>query len=148
MANARYEFALKVGGFARLGKIRGAAAEAKADAKEFAKALPQDFVARAGGALAKSCERLLFSSPCELVIIQGQVMWQLFPATARGTSPDDLLLSIRQLRNSLFHGNESSGVQGYLPDQLELLLRDAVAVLEACVAMVPTVAKAYAGATL
>ena len=63
-------------------------------------------------------------------------------------TPDDLLISINQLRNSLFHGNALSGVHGYLPDHLEQLLRDATSVLAACVASVPQVASAYANTVL
>ncbi len=144
---ARSEFALKTGGFAKCGGNRGVAREAQADWDRFQTSLVGQIPSSIDSGVQTACERLLAAPPWELVIVNGQVMWQQRPHTPAGDLWTDTLTAVRRLRNNLFHGNEASSVHGYMAVQIDQLLRDAVLVLQLAVSLVPSMKTAYEGAT-
>jgi hypothetical protein len=148
---ARSEFALKTGGFAKCGGNRGVAREAQADWRRFQQSLVGRFVSSIDPGVEAACERLLGAPPWELVIADGQVVWQQQqqrPQAAPGDFAADTLTAVRRLRNNLFHGNEAGSAHGYIAAHTEQLLRDAVLVLKLAVSLAPGVKAAYEGATL
>lgn len=145
---ARYEFALKTGGFAKCGTTRGVAHEAQADWEAFAGYLSRTFPSSIDPSVRAACEQLIESPSWELVILNGGVMWQQQPRPTAGDLAADTLSAVRRLRNNLFHGNEASAVHGYVASHVEQLLRDAVRVLHASASLVPSVQVAYGSADL
>jgi hypothetical protein len=148
MTFARCEFALKTGGFAERGYRKGVGNEAQADWDAFAQAISSSFQAGLEPETKAACARLIEARPWELVLINGNVMWQQQTRRARETLAENALAAVKRLRNNLFHGNEASGVQGYTTEQTEQLLCDAVMVLQASVILRPAVQAAYDGASL
>ena len=145
---ARCEFALKTGGFAKGGSKRCVGVEAKADWEAFANSLPTSFLSNIGPEAEAACERLIDTPPWELVLIEGDVMWQQQARPAVGNLATDALTAVRRLRNNLFHGNEAGGTQGYVTSHIEQRLRDAVLVLRVSISLLPAVQAAYSSAAL
>ena len=145
---ARCEFALKTGGFAKDGHKRVFGKEAQADWEAFAHALSSDFRSSIGPVAETACERLINTPPWELVLLNGELMWQQQAPPAKGNLAPDGLTAVRRLRNNLFHGNEASAVHGFTTSNMEQRLRDAVVVLQASVRLLPAVQAAYDSAVL
>lgn len=145
---ARCEFALKTGGFTKGGRKRGVGMEAQANWKAFANALSTGFRSSIEPDVKAACERLIDAPPWELVLVDGDVMWQQQARPATGNLAADSLTAVQRLRNNLFHGNEAGAAHGYVTSHIEQRLRDAVLVLQASVSLLPNVQAAYSSAAL
>jgi hypothetical protein len=145
---ARCEFALKTGGFAKCGEKRGVGCEAQADWGAFIKAVSISFQSGVEPNVEAACERLIDALPWELVLVNGNVMWQQQSSSAKKDLATDALTVVRRLRNNLFHGNESGTLHGYVASQRGQRLRDAVLILQTSVSLIPKAMAAYNSAAL
>lgn len=135
---ARMEYALKTGGFA-VGN------ESKVDPNWdlFANTVNDDFLAIADAEVAAARDYLLQHPPKKQVLKNGQLTFadQVIDAKQRPTQ--QVLLTVRTIRNNLFHGGK------HMPDgereqgRNERLVRSALCVLMVCSVLHPGVQMSF-----
>ena len=147
---ARVELALKSAGFFQHHPCPDPTdpPDASPDWDKFAISLRTVFCKDVNPNLYAACEDILLNPPWREVICNDSSMWRADPPPQELTPVESLLLSIRRLRNNLFHGASFSSVQGYDLTTTENLLKASVIVLKECLRVSPTVQKEYEDATL
>ena len=120
---SRYEYALK-----RAGYVRGDESQIWADWDLFARdvaTLGSPLIAP----LIDSCEYLRRHPPKKQVLKQGRLLWVERRGSA-GSTIEDILLSVRTIRNNVFHGGKFP--EGPIDEPLrdEQLIRDCIGILE------------------
>ncbi len=147
---ARFEFALKNSRFfAPQGAPAGERPEAHADWDAFAKSIRPVFRAGAGGRLRDACDYLLRLCPPWREVVEGQkVMWDSTPPPEDLPEIQRLLLSVRRVRNSLFHGGKFTTLPVGDAGRNATLLQHSLVVLEECLRLSEEVRVVYEDATL
>ena len=120
---SRFEFALKKSGYAR-GDDSQVSPDWDAFAKDVAKLDAPIFAP-----VLNSCQYLQQHPPKKQVLQNGQLRWIERQGTS-GSAIGDVLLSVRTVRNNVFHGGKFP--DGLIADPLrdEQLIRDCLAVLQ------------------
>lgn len=147
---ARLELALKSAGFFQHHPWPDLTdpPDASPDWDKFAVSLRNVFRKDVNSNLSTACEDIVLNPPWREVICNDSLLWRADPPPQGLTPVESLLLSIRRLRNNLFHGASFNSVQGYDFRTTENLLKASVVVLKECVRLSPAVQKEYEDATL
>lgn len=135
---ARFEFALKVGGFAE-GDVNSVSP--KWDG--FARAIDGQFDPANSVELNEAVEYLLNRAPRKQVLINDHVDWRDAAPDANLTRAERVLLMVRRVRNNLFHGGKFLAPEGEADDRDKLLVQHSLAVLKACIPLNARIAAAY-----
>lgn len=120
---ARFEYALKATGY------HTGEGDAHPDWNRFAKTLDALFVEKHAGGLDEAIRYLQENPPKKQVIADGKLVWK--EVSDNSPPAKKLLLSIRRVRNNLFHGGKFNG-HWFAPERSERLLNSSLHVLEAC----------------
>lgn len=134
---ARYEFALKAGGFAD-GDDRGVTAAWD----RYAASIDAQFARLESAELSAAIEYLLGHPPKKQVLANGELAWRDLPPNAKQPRAVQVLLMVRRVRNNLFHGGK------FLPtkagnDRDRLLVNHSLVVLRACLPLNDRIDAAY-----
>jgi len=134
---ARFEYALKVSGFAT-----GSGSKAEADwdnyARQIAGTLDLNY-----SAVSQAAEYILANPPKKQVLEHGSVVFRVRPCGSAGaTDAERLLCYVRRVRNNLFHGGKF-GPAGEVPDRDRRLVEHALVVLAMCLPLVNEVELAF-----
>lgn len=146
---SRFEYALKVTGkFKRHQRSKNKIRRAEPDWDTFSRGLRDSFDANATPDLAQACEYLSDNPPNQQVIINESIGWQT-PTKGEGEADVQFLLRmVRTVRNNLFHGGKHNIEMHEDTQRIELLLRDSLIVLYACLAVAPEQQAAFSDARL
>lgn len=124
---SRFEYALKEAGYYRAGRNNAA----EPDWERFGQEITQEFERRLAGEVADAVAYLKQEPPSRQVVQHGTLNWQalVLPNAAEAVKA---LLSVRIVRNNLFHGGKHTPHSP--PGRDEKLVRAALVILKACLA--------------
>ena len=134
---SRTEYALKASGF---NKGDGAA---EANWRNFALAVEALIANPPSPDLQGAIDFFFNAPPKRQVIISGVIQWEISEPQTNSRA-DKLLVYVRRVRNTLFHGGKFNG-HWFDPERSEPLLRHGLTILTACVESVPSVRDAFHG---
>lgn len=135
---ARFEFALKAGGFAQ-GDVNGV----NPNWDQFAQSIDAQFNAVQANEFIRAIDYLLTQPPKKQVLANSHIEWRDAPPDAALSRAAKALLMVRRVRNNLFHGGKFLAAESAASDRDSLLVKHSLAVLRACVSMHAQVAAAY-----
>jgi len=135
---ARFEFALKAGGFAD-GDANGVGPKWH----EFAQAIDAHFNPAKSPALNQAVDYLLNQPPKKQVLINNLIAWRDAPPDANLCRTERVLLMLRRVRNNLFHGGKFLAPESTASDRDKLLVQHSLTILTACISLHGQVAAAY-----
>ena len=135
---ARFEFALKAGGFA---ERDATGVSPKWDG--FARTIDGKFNPANSVELNEAVDYLLNRPPRKEVLINNQIDWRDAAPDANLTRAERVLLMVRRVRNNLFHGGKFLAPEGEGDDRDKLLVQHSLAVLKACIPINAQVRAAY-----
>jgi hypothetical protein len=147
---ARFEFALKNSGFfGPQGVPPGELRDAQPDWDAFASSIRDVFEHAQDHALSAACDYLLrLSPPAREVALGDKVVWDTTPPPDALPEVTRVLLSVRRVRNNLFHGGKFTTVPVGDAGRNSALLEHSLVVLEACLQLSAKVRTQYEDATL
>jgi hypothetical protein len=132
-AFSRLEFALKVTSFRQPQN-----GEAKADWQKFSIELSAIFAPESSEEVKKAYDYLMTDPPHILTARDGRIFWA--EAQARNTSKvDQIIWSIKQVRNNLFHGGKFAHDSSAEPTRDEMLLRASILLIKHFVSLAPEI---------
>jgi len=136
---ARYEFALKVTGFAE-----GDARDVRPAWGCYAKTIAAPFSQLSDPELSVAVDYLLNHPPKKQVLVSGALQWRDAPPEPSRSRLEQVLVMVRRVRNNLFHGGKFLDPQA-TPGRDQLLVNYSLVVLRACLPLDPKVEAAYDG---
>ena len=140
---SRFEFALKLAGFAR-----GDRRSVKPDWDGFAVLIKDQFDKNAGESLSQACDHILDNPPNKQVLVQGSLGWSTGGRDPNQTELEFLLLMIRRVRNNLFHGGKYNNREHEDTARSVQLLKSCLVILDECLRLSPHVKSAFDEATI
>ena len=140
---SRFEFALKVSGYAR-----GDASQVSPDWDRFAAEIHDTFEKDRTQALAQACESYLLNPPKKQVLANGSLAWSTDLPVDSTRQPELLISLVRRVRNNLFHGGKYSGALHEETARNEELLRGGLTILDECLRINPHLRAAFEGAAI
>jgi len=140
---SRFEFALKLAGYAR-----GNDTYIKPDWIRFAATINDIFNKNHNPHLAQACEYFLINPPNQQVLVGGRLGWNPQPPAKANTEPKLLIALVKRVRNNLFHGGKYNAQMHEETARSEMLLRGSLLILDECLRVSPQVKNAYDGATI
>lgn len=151
---ARFEYALKAARFFRSRARRQRHPmkpedypDAEPDWPRFAKSLRNTFRSDTSPELRAACEYLLHNPPHREVVAGDGLVWETRAPSDDLPEVDKVLLSVRWVRNNLFHGAKFSPVHGS-PGRNVALIDHSLVVLRACLTLSAHVKDAYDSSAL
>lgn len=147
---ARFEFALKNTRFFRpRGMAPGQLPDAHPDWDAFASSIRSVFQSVEDERLGEACDYLVkLSPPAREVIVRNKVMWDTTPPAEDLPEIHRVLISVRRVRNNLFHGGKFANVKAEDAGRNTNLLEHSLVVLEQCLRLSDEVRSVYNDATL
>lgn len=140
---SRFEFALKLAGYAR-----GNENYVEPDWTRFAAAVKDTFDKNQNPDLAQACEYLLVNPPNQQVLVGGSLGWSANPPSNVNTEPELLIALVKRVRNNLFHAGKYNAQMHEETARSEALLRASLLILDECLRVSPRVKRAYDGAAI
>jgi len=140
---SRFEFALKLAGYAR-----GNITRVEPDWIRFAATIKGIFNKNHNPRLAQACEYFLSNPPNQQVRVGGSLGWSTQPPANANTEPELLIALVKRVRNNLFHGGKYNAQMHEETARSERLLSGSLLILEECLRVSPRVKHAYDGATI
>lgn len=140
---AKFEFSLKVSGFAK-GDIH----RVSPDWDKYAHSIKKSFDKTVNKSLAEAVDYFLLNPPWRQILIDGEVAWDSIAPNSTLSEIERVLLLIRRERNNLFHGGKFNNEVFESKDRTEHLLNSSLIVLEACLDLIPTVKNNFESATI
>ena len=142
MKFSRFEFALKISGFARGDENFVGPAW-----RRFAASISSSFDKCRTPELEQACKYYLVNPPHQQVIVGDSLGWNAnIPNT--NSEPEFLIELVKRVRNNLFHGGKYNAEMHEETARSEALLRNGLIILEECLRVLPDVKQAYDGATI
>lgn len=146
---SRFEYALKNSGlFVKHPPRANGPQPAEPDWDSLAVALRTVFDSTKSAELREACRYFLESPPNKQVIVNDAPAWETPTRDEAVSDIEFLLRAIRIVRNNLFHGGKYNIELHETATRTEKLLRNALVVLNECLALAPNVRQAYAKAVL
>lgn len=146
---SKFEFALKATGkFKRHSSDENEIYRAEPDWESFSEDLSDHFDVNASPHLTQAYEYLNDNPPHRQMIVNEEIVWQTTAKYAGETDIHFLLRIVRTVRNNLFHGGKHNIEMHEDTQRIELLLRDSLIVLYACLAVAPEQQAAFSDARL
>ena len=140
---SRFEFALKLAGYAR-GNIN----RVEPDWIRFAATIRDLFNRNHNPHLAQACEYFLNNPPNQQVRVRGTLGWSTQPPANANTEPELLIALVKRVRNNLFHGGKYNAQMHEETARSETLLHGSLLILKECLRVSPRVKHAYDGAII
>jgi hypothetical protein len=139
---SRFEFALKVSGFASGDHERVAP-----DWDRFAQHVAAGFDPSRTPKLARATRYYLNNPPMKQVLVDGLLAWST-DLPAKDDKAQLLIALVRRVRNNLFHGGKYNAEMHEETARKRELLRGGICILEECLRHHDGVRKAYEGAVM
>lgn len=142
MKFSRFEFALKISGFARGNENYVTPAWSR-----FVQTISKNFNKNRTPELSQACDYYLVNPPQQQVLVGDSLGWNAsIPETNNG--PELILKLVKRVRNNLFHGGKYNAELHEETARSEELLRNGLIILEECLYLSPDVKSAYNGAKI
>ncbi len=147
---SRFEFALKNSPFFRPNPApAGECPDAHPDWDAFGKSIHSAFRSDDNPRLRDACDYLLrLNPPWREAVVGAQVVWDTTPPPPELPEVHRILLSVRRVRNNLFHGAKFSAIPVGDAGRNATLLQYSLVVLEECLRLSEEVRTVYGEATL
>ena len=140
---ARFEFALKVSGYAH-----GGLGQVSPDWDRFVAEIVDAFDKDRTPALANACEYYLLDPPKKQVLANGSLAWSTDLPVDPARQTELLIALVRRVRNNLFHGGKYNAALHQETARNEELLRGGILILDECLRVSSQVRAAFEGAAI
>lgn len=136
---SRIEFSLKLAGF-----VTGGENSVSPDWGGFIRKVSETFILGDDEEVATAIYYYIGHPPQKQVLKNGSLDWM--PVPRQGSSDiEDVLMSVRRVRNNLFHGGKYNAEDHQEVARNEELLRQGILILKSVIREIPSVLEAYNG---
>ena len=140
---SRFEFALKVTGYARGDETR-----VDPDWDRFSAEISSSFNRDRTKQLADACDCFLVNPQHKQVIVNGSLGWNTTLPCDPKREAELVIALARRVRNNLFHGGKYNAQSHDETARNEALLKAGIVILDECLQLSPSVRQAFEQATI